>query len=82
MPVPATELIPLGEIRARKVLTAWAAEGELDVDAVTSNTFELEWPPRSGRTQAFPEVDRAAWFDLETARRKIVKSQIPFLDRI
>ena len=82
VPVPATELIPLGEIRARKVLTAWAAEGDLDVDAVVSNTFELEWPPRSGRLQEFPEIDRAAWFDVETARAKVVVGQRPFLDRL
>jgi predicted NUDIX family NTP pyrophosphohydrolase len=82
LPVPATELIPLGELRARKVLTVWAAEGDLDVDAVVSNTFELEWPPRSGRRQEFPEIDRAAWFDVGTARAKIVAGQRPFLDRL
>jgi predicted NUDIX family NTP pyrophosphohydrolase len=82
VPVPTTELIPLGEIRARKVLTVWAAEGDLDVDAVVSNTFELEWPPRSGRRQEFPEIDRAAWFDVETAHVKVVAGQRPFLDRL
>jgi predicted NUDIX family NTP pyrophosphohydrolase len=82
--LPLDRLVALGEVRQRsgKRVEAWAAEGDLDPEAVRSNTFELEWPPRSGRTQTFPEVDRAAWFDLETARRKIVKSQIPFLDRI
>src|SRR3712207_5912474 len=80
LPVPAPELIPLGEVRARKVLTAWAAEGDLDVAAVRSNTFELEWPPRSGRRQEFPEIDRAAWFDVDTARNKVVAGQRPFLD--
>ena len=64
------------------MIAAFALVGDLDADRVVSNTFELEWPPRSGRTQTFPEVDRAAWFDLDTARRKIVKSQLPFLDRI
>jgi predicted NUDIX family NTP pyrophosphohydrolase len=82
-PVPDGELRDLGTVRSgSKVIAAFALVGDLDADRVVSNTFELEWPPRSGRTQAFPEVDRAAWFDLDTARRKIVKSQRPFLDRI
>jgi predicted NUDIX family NTP pyrophosphohydrolase len=82
-PAPDGELRDLGTVRSgSKVITAFALVGDLDVDRVVSNTFELEWPPRSGRTQTFPEVDRAAWFDLDTARRKIVKSQRPFLDRI
>ena len=82
-PAPDGELRDLGTVRSgSKVITAFALVGDLDADRVVSNTFELEWPPRSGRTQAFPEVDRAAWFDLDTARRKIVKSQRPFLDRI
>ena len=82
-PVPEGELRELGTVRSgRKVIAAFALACDLDAEHIVSNTFELEWPPRSGRTQAFPEVDRAAWFDLETARRKIVKSQIPFLDRI
>ena len=80
---PDGELRDLGTVRSgSKVIAAFALVGDLDADRVVSNTFELEWPPRSGRTQAFPEVDRAAWFDLDTARRKIVKSQRPFLDRI
>lgn len=82
-PVPDGELRDLGTVRSgSKVIAVFALVGDLDADRVVSNTFELEWPPRSGRTQAFPEVDRAAWFDLDTARRKIVKSQRPFLDRI
>ncbi|WP_091939864.1 NUDIX domain-containing protein [Trujillonella endophytica] len=82
-PVPAAELAPLGEVRASgKVLTVWAAEGDLDADACTSNTFALEWPPRSGRMQEFPEIDRAGWFDLVAAREKLVKGQVPFLDRL
>ena len=64
---------------AARSIAAFALAGDLDAEHVVSNTFELEWPPRSGRTQAFPEVDRAAWFDLDTARRKIVKSQLPVL---
>jgi predicted NUDIX family NTP pyrophosphohydrolase len=77
-------LVALGEVRLRsgKRVTAWAAEGDLDADAVVSNTFELEWPPRSGRRQTYPEVDRAGWFGLDDARRKLLPAQAPFLDRI
>jgi predicted NUDIX family NTP pyrophosphohydrolase len=60
----------------------WAAEGDLDATATRSNTFELEWPPRSGRLQEFPEIDRAAWFGLPEARSKLLKGQLPFLDRL
>jgi predicted NUDIX family NTP pyrophosphohydrolase len=82
-PVPANDLVPLGELRAGgKVLTVWAAEGDLDADAIVSGTFPLEWPPRSGRVQEFPEVDRAAWFGLDEARAKLVKGQVPYLDRL
>lgn len=77
-------LLPLGEVRMRsgKVVTAWALEGDLDAGAIASNTFELEWPPRSGRTQTFPEVDRAAWLALDAAREKLLPAQTPFLDRL
>jgi predicted NUDIX family NTP pyrophosphohydrolase len=77
-------LQPLGEVRqkAGKRVLGFAAEGELDVTAVRSNSFEIEWPPRSGRRQAFPEIDRAEWFDLKTAREKIIPGQIPLLDRL
>ena len=83
-PVPAAELVPLGDVRQSggKVLTVWAAEGDLDADATTSNTFELEWPPRSGRVQEFPEIDRAAWVPVDQARAKLVKGQVPLLDRL
>ncbi|WP_448627788.1 NUDIX domain-containing protein [Geodermatophilus sp. URMC 64] len=82
-PVPATEFTPLGEVKAGgKVLTVWAAEGDLDADASHSNTFLLEWPPRSGRMQEFPEIDRAAWVGVDEAREKLVKGQLPFLDRL
>jgi predicted NUDIX family NTP pyrophosphohydrolase len=81
--VPAGELVPLGDLRASgKVLSVWAAEGDLDAGACTSNTFSLEWPPRSGRVPEFPEVDRAAWFGLAEARERLVKGQVPFLDRL
>ena len=83
-PVPATVFLPLGELRttSSKVLTVWAADGDLDASATVSNTFALEWPPRSGRVQEFPEIDRAGWFGVEDAREKLVKGQVPFLDRL
>ena len=74
----------LGEIRQRggKLVAAFAAELDLDVSAITSNTFEIEWPPKSGERKSFPEVDRAAWFDLATAREKINPAQRELLDRL
>jgi predicted NUDIX family NTP pyrophosphohydrolase len=77
-------LKPLGEIRQRagKRVIAFAAEGDLDVDAISSNTFDMEWPPRSGTMQKFPEIDRAAWFDLAAARKKIIEGQRPLLERL
>jgi predicted NUDIX family NTP pyrophosphohydrolase len=82
--VPATEFVDLGELRVSsgKLLTVWAAEGDLDAEATVSNTFALEWPPRSGRVQQFPEIDRSAWFAVDVAREKLVKGQVPFLDRL
>jgi predicted NUDIX family NTP pyrophosphohydrolase len=81
---PAGQLLPLGEIRQRggKRVHAFATEGDLDVRTVASNTFEMEWPPKSGRTQTFPEVDRAEWFAVPTARMKILGGQRPLLDRL
>ena len=78
------ELIELGRIRQRagKVVEAWAAEADFDPAALDSNTFTMEWPPRSGEQKEFPEVDRAEWFDLETARQKIISAQAEFLDRL
>ena len=83
-PVPDGELVDLGEVRQRsgKVVTAWALEGDADADAIHSNTFTIEWPPRSGRMQEFPEVDRAAWFALDEARERILPGQAPLLDRL
>jgi predicted NUDIX family NTP pyrophosphohydrolase len=80
----ATDLLELGWIRQRggKLLTAWAAQGDLDASAITSNTFTMEWPPRSGRRREFPEVDRAGWFDLPAARRKLLAAQTELLDRL
>jgi predicted NUDIX family NTP pyrophosphohydrolase len=65
-----------------KVVHAWAVRGDLDPERIRSNTFSLEWPPKSGRTQEFPEVDRAGWFPLDLARRKMLKGQIDFLDQL
>ncbi|MGJ5206298.1 NUDIX domain-containing protein [Bradyrhizobium sp. HKCCYLR20261] len=77
-------LIALGEIKQRggKVVEAFAAETDLDAEAIVSNDFELEWPPRSGRLQRFPEVDRAAWFDLAEARARINPAQAALIDRL
>ena len=83
-PAADGELVALGEVRQKsgKVVSAWALEGDIDADAVTSNTFTMEWPPRSGRTREFPEVDRAAWFGLDEARERILPAQAPLLDRL
>lgn len=81
---PDGDLVPLGEARQRsgKVNVVWALEGNLDVSSIRSNEFEMAWPPRSGRVQRFPELDRAAWFDLATARSSVFPSQVVFLDRL
>lgn len=78
------QLIELGSVKqkAGKVVEAWAAEAEFDPAALASNTFTMEWPPRSGHEQEFPEVDRAEWFDLATAREKILPAQAELLDRL
>jgi predicted NUDIX family NTP pyrophosphohydrolase len=83
-PCPATDFEPLGEVRqpSGKRLTVWAAEGDFDATTATSNTFEMEWPPRSGQMQRFPEIDRADWFPLDTARVKVLKGHVVFLDRL
>lgn len=83
-PAPNQELTPLGTIRQAggKVVHAWAVSGDLDVTGVKSSTFALEWPAKSGKMQEFPEVDRAAWFDLDEARRKILPAQGTFIDRL
>lgn len=76
--------LELGEIRQKggKIVHAWAAEGDGDPAAMTSNTFEMEWPPRSGRQAQFPEVDRWGWFDLDEAGRRILPAQVELLDRL
>jgi predicted NUDIX family NTP pyrophosphohydrolase len=77
-------MIELGDIRQKsgKVVFAWAIQGDLDHAAAVSNTFEMQWPPRSGRIQEFPEIDRVGWFGLKKARVKIKAAQAPFLDRL
>jgi predicted NUDIX family NTP pyrophosphohydrolase len=74
----------LGEVKqsSGKRITAFALAGSIDSSRIRGGTFEREWPPRSGRTQSFPEVDRAEWFTIESARAKIVPGQRPFLDRL
>jgi predicted NUDIX family NTP pyrophosphohydrolase len=81
---PLGRFLPLGELvqPGRKIVTAFALEGEFDPATLQSNTFELEWPPRSGRTASFPEVDRAQWFSPADARCKILKGQSEFVTRL
>ncbi|MFG2574163.1 NUDIX domain-containing protein [Streptomyces sp. NPDC048481] len=81
---PDGEAIALGEVRQAggKTVTAWAVEADLDPASVVPGTFAMEWPPRSGRVQEFPELDRVAWFGLERAREVIVTAQAAFLDRL
>ncbi|RPJ59276.1 MAG: NUDIX domain-containing protein [Acidobacteria bacterium] len=76
--------LPLQTVRQAggKVVHAWAVEGDCEAASVRSNTFTLEWPPRSGQTREFPEVDRAAWFELPEARQRILASQVPLLDQL
>ena len=81
---PTGSPVPIGEIvqKGGKVVTAWAIEGEVDVSALAPGLFEMEWPPRSGRLQRFPEIDRAEWFAVDVARAKMLPAQLPFLDRV
>ncbi|HEU0236625.1 MAG TPA: NUDIX domain-containing protein [Candidatus Limnocylindrales bacterium] len=81
---PDGPAIDLGSIvqKGGKVVYAWGVEGDLDPEAAVSNTFELEWPPGSGRRAAFPEIDRVAWFDLAEARRQIKPTQVSLIDRL
>src|SRR5215203_2187620 len=83
-PPPDGPVVDLGEVRqsSGKAVTAWAIEGDFDPSTLKSNTFTTEWPPRSGRQAEFPEVDRAAWFDLATARQKLVRGQVPLIDAL
>ncbi len=81
---PQGDFYPLGEVvqRGRKIVTAWALQGDFDPATLRSNSFELEWPPKSRRKASFPEVDRAQWFSPADARRKILASQGEFITRL
>lgn len=81
--VPVGEVSELGEVKySNKILSVWAVKGDMEAKEVHSNTFTMEWPPRSGKTQEFLEVDRAAWCDIPTARMKLVKGQVPLVDML
>lgn len=83
-PVPDGAILDLGTIvqKGGKVVFAWAVEGDLDPALAVSNTFDMEWPPKSGRTAAYPEIDRVAWFDGAEARIRVKETQIPLLERL
>jgi predicted NUDIX family NTP pyrophosphohydrolase len=82
-PPPSEGYLDLGELSTgRKQLHVWAVEHDFDANRAVSNTFTLEWPPRSGRMQDFPEIDRAAWWAIEAARERLAKGQQPYLDRL
>jgi predicted NUDIX family NTP pyrophosphohydrolase len=82
--VPAGKIIELKPVKqpSGKVVSAWAIEGDFDASKMNSNLFSMEWPPKSGKRQAFPEVDKGQWFDLETARLKMFKGQVGLLDEL
>ena len=83
-PPPPGPVLELGTVRQRagKLVTIFARKADFDADHITPGVFELEWPPRSGTIREFPEIDRAAWFDTDTARRKLVAGQVEFVDRL
>jgi predicted NUDIX family NTP pyrophosphohydrolase len=76
-----TALIPIKQ-SGGKIVQIWAIEGDCDASSIRSNTFMMEWPPRSGRQQAFPEIDRAEWFTLEIAKEKVTKGQRGFIEQL
>lgn len=82
--VPAGPHVELGTVTQRggKIVTAFGVEADLDVSNAVSNTFEIEWPPKSGLMKSFPEVDRIEWFPLKQARVKLLPAQLPFLDAV
>ena len=81
---PSGDFIALTTIRQKghKTVHCWAVEGDLDPEALVSNNFEMEWPPRSGKMKSFPEIDRGAWFPIETAREKILERQVALIDEL
>jgi predicted NUDIX family NTP pyrophosphohydrolase len=81
---PRGEFVPLGHAKqpGGKIVHVWAVEGDCDASGLQSNNFEIEWPPRCGRKQLFPEIDRASWFKISDAREKILKGQAVFIDRL
>jgi predicted NUDIX family NTP pyrophosphohydrolase len=83
LPSPG-ELIPLEDIQqpGGKIVTAWGFEGDCEASKVRSNTFSMEWPPKSGSIREFPEIDRAEWFSIKAARSKLLKGQLGFLDQL
>lgn len=82
-PPPKGEVLDLGEVRTSgKVVMAWTVEGDIDTSSIKSSMFTMEWPPKSGEEQEFPEIDKAEWFDLLSATKKIVKSRTVFLERL
>ncbi|MEU6313748.1 NUDIX domain-containing protein [Streptomyces sp. NPDC047014] len=84
LPPPDGEYLPLGEVRlsSGKLVTIWAVEADLDPALMVPGTFTMEWPPRSGNVQEFPELDRVDWFTPSTARELLIKGQVPFLERL
>lgn len=81
--LPPGELRELGEVKYNnKIVRVWALEGSVDARRVKSNTIKLEWPPKTGRIQEFPEVDRAGWYPLAAAKEKLVKGQVPLIDML
>jgi predicted NUDIX family NTP pyrophosphohydrolase len=82
-PAPEGDYLEIGEAKlSAKTIKAWAVEGNLDISTVSSNMFEMEWPPKSGKKQEFPEIDRAGWFSLEQALEKISAGQTVFIERL
>ncbi|WP_404961579.1 NUDIX domain-containing protein [Streptomyces sp. 147326] len=84
LPPPEGEYLPLGEVRltSGKLVTIWAVEADLDPELMVPGTFTMEWPPHSGNEQEFPELDRVAWFAPPLAEKMLIKSQVPFLERL
>jgi predicted NUDIX family NTP pyrophosphohydrolase len=82
--LPAGDRVELGDVTqpGGKRIVAWAARCDVDARSIVSNEFEIEWPPRSGKRQTFPEVDRAAWFSVADARVKLLRGQVPLVDRL